>query len=87
MSVVSRPRTDPGLLAKLALAAAVWGALYGANEPLWSWLVGDVAGLDLGGGSAPGSTSSSTTASRSSSPDLDAPLVSGPRTSVVPLAA
>ena len=39
------------------------------------------------GGSAPGSTSSSTTASRSSSPDLDAPLVSGPRTSVGPLAA
>ena len=32
----------------LAGAAVLWTALYVVNEPFWDWLVGDVAGLDLG---------------------------------------
>jgi hypothetical protein len=49
MSVISRPRTDPRLWARLGLAAVAWTAAYWANEPLWDWLIGDVVGLDLGG--------------------------------------
>lgn len=47
MSIVSRSRTEPGLWFGLALAATAWAVVYWANEPLWSWLIGDVAGLDL----------------------------------------
>ncbi|MBA3019507.1 permease [Propionicimonas sp.] len=31
----------------LALAAAVWWALYLVNEPFWNWLIGGAIGLDL----------------------------------------
>lgn len=47
MSVISRSRTDAGLWAKLALAAAAWGFAYWGNERLWTWLVRDVIGWDL----------------------------------------
>ena len=49
MSVISGPRTDRALWAKLVGAAAAWAVAYWANEPLWTWLVGGVAGLDLEG--------------------------------------
>jgi len=49
MSVIGRPRTDPTLWVKLVGAAAAWAVAYWANEPLWTWLIGDVAGLDLAG--------------------------------------
>jgi hypothetical protein len=48
VSVIIRPRTDPGIWAKVALGAAVWAVVYWANERIWTWLVRDVAGLDLG---------------------------------------
>lgn len=31
----------------LALAAAIWWALYSLNQPFWDWLIGGVFGLDL----------------------------------------
>lgn len=49
MSVIGRPRTDPTIWVKVIGAAGVWTAAYWANEPLWTWLIGDVAALDLGG--------------------------------------
>lgn len=42
-----RALPTPPLWLALAAATAVWLAAYRLNEPLWTWLVGDVAGLDL----------------------------------------
>lgn len=47
MSVISRPRTGRGVWVTVALGAFAWVVLYWANGPVWTWLVGDVAGLDL----------------------------------------
>ncbi len=47
---VARPVRRPAayrLWAGLAGAAVLWAAAYAANGPLWDWLIGDVAGLDL----------------------------------------
>ncbi len=49
MSVVSRPDTDRALWGKVAAAATAWVLAYWGNEPLWTWLVGDLIGLDLAG--------------------------------------
>ncbi len=35
------------LWGRLAAAAVLWVLAYAVNRPLWDWLVGDVAGLDL----------------------------------------
>ncbi len=46
-----RARRSPAayrLGGRLVAAAAVWFAAYAANRPLWDWLLGDVARLDLG---------------------------------------
>lgn len=43
-----RPATERGHWLALGVAAVLWVALYLVNEPFWTWLVGDVAGLDLG---------------------------------------
>ena len=42
-----RPHTAYRLWGRLAAAAVLWVAAYAVNQPLWDWLVGDVAGLDL----------------------------------------
>lgn len=47
MSIVPRPRTDAGLWLGLALGTLAWGALWWANERLWTWLLADVGGADL----------------------------------------
>jgi len=44
-----RPHTERGHWLALAVAALAWVALYSANEPFWTWLVGDLARLDLTG--------------------------------------
>lgn len=49
MSVISRPQSDPRLGAKVVMAGAAWIVAYWANEPVWTWLVGDVAGFDVAG--------------------------------------
>ncbi len=49
MSLPTRltPPSTAGKIAGLAGAAFAWPVLYRLNEPLWTWLVRDVAGLDL----------------------------------------
>ena len=49
MSVTSPHAAPPALRlwGGLAAAASAWVALYAVNEPFWTWLVGDVARLDL----------------------------------------
>lgn len=49
MTVAERMRVRTPLRRWVALAGAavVWFALYEANEPFWTWLVSDVARLDL----------------------------------------
>jgi uncharacterized membrane protein YraQ (UPF0718 family) len=47
-SIANRPRTEPVLWLGLALAAVAWGVLWWANERFWTWLLGDLGGLDLG---------------------------------------
>ncbi len=42
-----RPAPAYRLWGRLVLAAVLWVLAYAANGPLWDWLVGDVAGLDL----------------------------------------
>ncbi len=42
-----RARTPTRRWAGLVAAAVLWVVLYQANKPLWDWLLGDVAGLDL----------------------------------------
>ena len=50
MSTLATRRGSTGRVAVLVAAAAVaWVVLYRVNEPLWTWLVGDVLGLDLAG--------------------------------------
>lgn len=39
---------DRHLAGKAVLAAAIWVAAYQANLPFWNWVLGDVAGLDVG---------------------------------------
>ncbi|HEX2704655.1 MAG TPA: permease [Candidatus Lustribacter sp.] len=40
-------RGEYAVAARVAAAAVVWGAAYQVNEPLWTWLAGDVMHLDL----------------------------------------
>jgi uncharacterized protein len=47
MDVLERG-TDRRLWLRVAGAAALWVAAYWANERLWTWLLGDAVGLDLG---------------------------------------
>ena len=50
MSALATRQRPTRLVAALVVAAAVvWIVLYRVNEPLWTWLVGDVFGLDLAG--------------------------------------
>jgi uncharacterized membrane protein YraQ (UPF0718 family) len=44
---IERPRAALRRWAGLAAAAIVWVALYQTNLPFWTWLLGDVIGLDL----------------------------------------
>ncbi|HYN29142.1 MAG TPA: permease [Dermatophilaceae bacterium] len=46
MTVTSRSRTDRALWVRVAVGAVLWFAAYRLNGPFWTWLVGDVAGLD-----------------------------------------
>ena len=47
VSVITRPRTKRSLWVTLVLVAAAWAVAYWLNEQLWTWLIGDIAGLDL----------------------------------------
>lgn len=47
MSATTGHRTNRMLGVWLAAAAVAWLAAYRVNEPLWAWLLGGVAGLDL----------------------------------------
>lgn len=48
-ATAATPVRSPARLAALVAAAFVaWLAAYRLNGPLWTWLVGDAAGLDLG---------------------------------------
>lgn len=49
MSTLTSTRSNVGLWLKLAAATVGWVVLYLVNEPLWTWLLGDVARLDLAG--------------------------------------
>ena len=50
MSTVAAGRRTTAWVAAIVVAAAVsWVVLYRVNEPFWTWLVGDVVGLDLTG--------------------------------------
>ena len=44
-----RPGTPTRRWVGLSAAAAIWVVLYQANEPFWTWLIRDVAGMDLTG--------------------------------------
>ncbi len=44
---IERPRAALRRWGPLAAAAVVWAMLYQENLPFWTWLVGDVLGLDL----------------------------------------
>jgi uncharacterized membrane protein YraQ (UPF0718 family) len=50
MTAPTRSRPHPALRrwVALGLAASVWLVLYQLNKPFWEWLLGDVAGMDLG---------------------------------------
>lgn len=43
-----RAPTTPRLIGGLITAAVAWIVLYQANLPFWTWIVRDLAGLDLG---------------------------------------
>ena len=45
---LSRPHPALRRWAAVGLAASVWLVAYQLNKPFWEWLLGDVAGLDLG---------------------------------------
>jgi len=45
---LSRPHPALRRWVALGLAASVWLVLYQLNRPFWEWLLGDIAGLDLG---------------------------------------
>ena len=49
MTIVSRRRADSRMWVTLVSLAAVWVVAYTWNESLWTWLIGHVVGLDLGG--------------------------------------
>ena len=44
---IERPRAALRRAAGLAAAAVVWVALYQLNLPFWTWLLGDLIGVDL----------------------------------------
>lgn len=44
-----RPGTPTRRWVGLSSAAVIWVVLYQANEPFWTWLIRDVAGMDLTG--------------------------------------
>jgi len=44
-----RPGTPTRRWVGLAAAGAIWAVLYQANEPFWTWLIRDAAGMDLTG--------------------------------------
>ncbi|HEY5183170.1 MAG TPA: permease, partial [Dermatophilaceae bacterium] len=44
-----RPGTPTRRWFGLAAASAIWALLYQANAPFWTWLIRDVAGMDLTG--------------------------------------
>ena len=44
-----RPGTPTRRWVGLAAASATWALLYQANEPFWTWLIRDVAGMDTTG--------------------------------------
>jgi uncharacterized membrane protein YraQ (UPF0718 family) len=46
--VLSHPHPALRRWATVAAAACAWLVLYQINQPFWEWLLGDVAGLDLG---------------------------------------
>jgi uncharacterized membrane protein YraQ (UPF0718 family) len=50
MTAPTRSRPHPALRrwVALGLAASVWLVIYQLNKPFWEWLLGDVAGMDLG---------------------------------------
>lgn len=47
MTTISAGRPDTRQFAGLVGAAATWAVAYRVNEWFWTWLLGDVAGLDL----------------------------------------
>ncbi len=49
LAVRLRPRTPTQRWAGLIAAGLVWVVAYQVNEPFWTWLLGDLAGLDLAG--------------------------------------